>query len=39
MAKFIHEMSKEELKRINKGWHIFVKKHNAKYLKQLGEEE
>ena len=39
MAKFIHQMSREELKRINKRWHIFVKQHNAKYLKHLGEEE
>tara|TARA_R100001463_G_C3517996_1_gene220577 strand:+ start:871 stop:1008 length:138 start_codon:yes stop_codon:yes gene_type:complete len=45
MAKYIHEMSKEELKRINKRWYIFVKKHNAKYLNpntkyfKTGEEE
>ena len=39
MAKFIHEMSEEELKRINKKWYIFVKKHNTKYIKSLGEEE
>ena len=47
MAKFIHEMYEEELKRINKEWYIFVKKHNTKYFKKhnvkffkkVGEEE